>query len=110
MHTYPDTLGDVMKAARQRENITVEELAEKLGVTDRYIYRIENEGQHPSYNRFMKIVRILDIDSELICHPEKEAIRSEFEPILRMLCNFDPRSLEVVKATIKALIDTASEK
>ena len=48
MHTYPDTLGDVMKAARQRERITVEELAEKLGVSGRYIYRIENEGQKPS--------------------------------------------------------------
>ena len=48
MHTYPDTLGDVMKAARQSERITVEEVAEKLGVSDRYIYRIENEGQKPS--------------------------------------------------------------
>lgn len=110
MHTYPDTLGDVMKAARQRECITVEELAEKLGVSDRYIYRIENEGQKPSYDLFMDIVRVLAIDSELICHPEKAAISSELEDMLRMLCNCDPRSLKIIKATAKALIDTTSEK
>lgn len=110
MHTYPDTLGDVMKAARQRENITVEALAEKLGISVRYTYHIESGQQKPSYDLFMKIVRVLDIDSELICHPGKEAIRSEFEPILRMLCNCDPRSLEVIKATAKALIDTMQEQ
>lgn len=62
------------------------------------------------YDLFMDIVRVLAIDSELICHPEKAAISSELEDMLRMLCNCDPRSLKSIKATAKALIDTTSEK
>lgn len=43
MHTVPDTLGDVVKTSRQNANMTTEVLAEKAGVSERYIYRIENE-------------------------------------------------------------------
>ena len=43
MHKIPDTLGDVIKEARQNKSITIESLAEKLDVTERYIYRLENE-------------------------------------------------------------------
>ena len=33
MHKIPDTLGDVIKEARQNKSITIESLAEKLDVT-----------------------------------------------------------------------------
>lgn len=110
MHAKPDTLGSVVKEARQRSDITIESLAEKLGVTDRYIYRIENEGKKPSFELLSKIIRVLAIDPELIFYPEKQAKDSEVENLIRMLYNCDERSLEVVKETAKALIGTAPKK
>lgn len=50
MHKIPDTLGDVIKDARQNKSITIEALAEKLDVTERYMYRLENEHKKPSYD------------------------------------------------------------
>ena len=44
-----DTLGNVIKNARMEANITMETLAERIGITERYLYRIENEGKKPSY-------------------------------------------------------------
>ncbi len=41
----PDNLGAIVKEARENAKITVESLAEQLNVTERYIYRIENEGK-----------------------------------------------------------------
>ena len=48
MHKIHETLGDIIKAAQQKAGITNEELAAKVGVSERYIYRIENEGKSPA--------------------------------------------------------------
>ncbi len=110
MHTEPEAPGAIIKAARQKSDITMEKLAERVGITERYLYRIENEGQKPSYDVFIKLIRELAIDPRLIVYPELEETEDEIGEVLRMLCACDKRSLEVAKATIKALIDTASEK
>ena len=110
MHTEPETLGKIIKAARQRSELTMEELAERIGITERYLYRIENESKKPSYDILYKLIRELSISPDLIFYPEKPSKESEVENLIRMLYNCDERSLEVVKATAKALIGTASEK
>ncbi len=110
MHNQPETLGNIIKSARQRADITMENLAEKVGITERYLYRIENEGKKPSYDVLYKLIRELSILPDSIFYPEKPSKDSEIENLLRMLYSCDERSLEVIKATAKALIDTASEK
>ncbi len=110
MHNPPETLGDIIKSARQQTDITIEELAEKVGITERYLYRIENEGKKPSYDVLFKLIRELSISPDLIFYPEKPSKDSEIENLLRMLYNCDERSMEVVKATVKVLIETAPKK
>jgi len=38
-------LGEVIKSARLAADITMEALADRIGITERYLYRIENEGK-----------------------------------------------------------------
>lgn len=110
MHKKPEGLGDIIKAAREKTDITIESLAYKVGITERYLYRIENEEKKPSFDVLYKLIRELSISPDLIFYPEKPSKDSEVENLLRMLSDCDERSLEVVKATVKALIDTAPEK
>ena len=110
MHSQPDTLSSVIKTAREKVGITIEALAEKVGITERYLYRIENEGKKPSYDVLCKLIRELYISPDSIFYPEKSSKDSEVENLIRMLYRCDERSLEVIKATIKVLIDTAPEK
>ena len=110
MHNQPETLGSILKAAREKAGITIEALAERAGSTERYLYRIENEGKKPSFDVLYKLIRELSISADSIFYPEKPSKDSEVENLLRMLSACDERSLEVVKATVKALIDTAPEK
>lgn len=110
MHKQPEKLGDIIKSAREKADITIEALAYKVGITERYLYRIENEGKKPSFDVLYKLIRELSISPDLIFYPEKPSKDSEVENLLRMLSDCDERSLEVVKATVKALIDTAPEK
>ena len=110
MHKQPEKLGDIIKSAREKADITIEALAYRAGITERYLYRIENEGKKPSFDVLYKLIRELSISPDLIFYPEKPSKDSEVENLLRMLSDCDERSLEVVKATVKALIDTAPQK
>lgn len=110
MHNQPETLGSILKAAREIAGITIEALAEKAGITERYLYRIENEGKKPSFDVLYKLIRELSISADSIFYPEKPSKDSEVENLLRMLSACDERSLKVVKATVKVLIDTAPQK
>ena len=56
------------------------------------------------------MIRELSISADSIFYPEKPSKDSEVENLLRMLSACDERSLEVVKATVKALINTAPKK
>jgi transcriptional regulator with XRE-family HTH domain len=109
VHNYPETLGSIIKTARQKADITMELLADKVGITERYLYRIENEGKKPSFDVLYKLVRELSILPDLIFYPEKPAKDSEVEKIARMLYNCDERSMEIIKATAKAAVESQSK-
>lgn len=105
MHRIPDTFGDVIKTARQNKSITIESLAEKIGVTERYLYRLENEGKKPAYDVLFNIIRELSIDPDLIFYPEKAQMQEETDSLIRMLYQCDKRSLSIVAATLKAALE-----
>lgn len=110
MHNNPDMLSIVIKSTREKAGVTIEALAEKIGITERYLYRIENEGKKPSYGVLCKLIRELSISPDSIFYPEKPFKDSEVENLIHMLYRCDERSLQVVKATAKALIDITPEK
>ena len=106
-HTEYETLGDIIKAARQRSGLTIEELANRLDISERYLYRIENEGKKPSFDILYNLIRELARTPDSIFYPERSTKDNEVEDLIRRLYNCDERSLKVVKATAIALIDTA---
>lgn len=109
MHKTYETLGDIIKTAQQRAGITNEELAAKVGVSERYIYRIENEGKKPSFDVLYKLVRELSIAPDSIFYPEKSEKDSEIENFVRMLYNCDERSMQIIQATAKAALATQTD-
>lgn len=106
MHNHHETLGEIIKNARAKADITVEALANKVGVSERFIYRIENEGKKPSYDILYKLIRELAIVPDQIFFPEKQEKDSEIENLVRMIYNCDNRSMTIIKATIKAALES----
>lgn len=106
MHSQTETLSAILKSAREKADITVEALAEKVGITERYLYRIENEDKKPSYDVLYKLIRELSISPDLIFYPEKPFEESEAENLVRMLHNCDERSMQIIKATAKAALES----
>ena len=100
-----EKLGDIIKIARENSEYTIEELSEKVGISERYLYKIENEGKKPSYDVLYKLIRILSISPDSIFYPEKNINNQEIEYILLTLSKCDSRYLKVIKTIIKELID-----
>ena len=110
MQKQPETPGEIIKAAREKSDLTVEELTDRVGITERYLYRIENEGKIPKFEVLKKLVRELAIDANLIFYPEKPSKDSEAEDLIRMLYNCDDRSMKIIRATVKAVLESQTEK
>ncbi len=110
MQIQHEVLGDAIKAARLRAEITIEALAERVDVTARYLYRIESEGQKPSYDVLCKLIRELSIDPNLIFFPEKPARDAEMEGLVRNLYRCDTRSMAIIEATVKAALESQPEQ
>ena len=66
VHIKTETLGDIIKHARQKSGITMENLASKINISTRYLYRIENENKKPSYEILYSLIRELSIPSDII--------------------------------------------
>ena len=106
MHNNTDTLSSVIKSARTHSGLTMEVLAEKVNITERYLYRIENENKKPSFDVLHRLIREPAISSDLIFYPEKPSKESEIENLVRMLLSCDDRSMRIIKATIKAALES----
>ena len=56
MSKNTNSAGNIIKEARESYNYTTEECAEKLGISTRYLQKIENEGNLPSYGTLRNII------------------------------------------------------
>ena len=101
-----EKIGLRVKQARLDAGLTQEELAEHVGITARYIMAIENENKQPSLDILCKIIRTLRIPADSIFFPENEYTVNEKEQLTRMIYMFNERDLQVVTATLKALLET----
>lgn len=109
MQSKYETLGEIIKNARTNADMTVEALANRVGISERFIYRIENEGKKPSYDLLYKLIRELAIVPDRIFFPEKQIEDSEMKTLIRMLYNCDARALQIIKATITAALDSQQD-
>ena len=100
-----DRLGSVLKTARIEKGLTGEQLAEIINITPRYLMSIENENKKPSYDVLFRLVRQLGISADTIFYPENQHVNTKVEQIVRLLHLCDDRDLNIVSATIKALLE-----
>ena len=100
-----DRLGSVLKTARIEKGLTREQLAEIINITPRYLMSIENENKKPSYDVLFRLVRQLGISADTIFYPENQHVNTKVEQIVRLLHLCDDRDLNIVSATIKALLE-----
>ena len=98
-------MGPVFKAARISANLTQEELAEKIGVTARYIMALENECKRPGIDNLLRLIHTLNIPADAIIYPEQKGSENENEQFLRMFKRLNCRDKKIICATIKEMLN-----
>ena len=107
MQIIPEPPGEAIKNARQEEGIGIEKLAEMADITSRYLYRIENENKKPSYDVIYRLIHALGVSADRIFYPKDPRKQSEVEDLIRMLYDCDKRAFAVVKAMVRAMLETS---
>lgn len=98
-------MGPLIKTARIEAKLTQDELAERVGISPRYIMGIENEGKCPTLDVWVRLVRTLHISADTIVYPENKVTKDDDEQLILMLRMLDSKNKQITKATIQAMLD-----
>lgn len=98
-----------MQEERLAQRFTQEEMAERIGCHPQYYKNLENDKANPSLRMYKKIMRTLNISSDIYIHPETQTDNPLYDKIVRLLHKCSPDLFPVVLATTEALLDLSHD-
>lgn len=97
-------LGLTIKNARLDCGLTQETLAERAGISCRYLIAIENEGRIPKLPTVYRLIHSLHISADRIFYPEQPSEDSERAQLAHMLESCSDRDIHILLCTAKAML------
>ena len=100
-------MGPIFKEYREKAERTQEEVAEKVGITTRFLMALENGNRRPSIDVLLHLADALNIPGDVLLHPQLQTIDSEDEQLIRMMMRLNARDKKVLRAAIQMMLDEA---
>lgn len=98
-------MGPMLKDARLKSKLTQDEVAERVGITTRYLMAIENEGKCPALDVWFRLIRTLHISADNIVYPENTAEKYQGEQLIYMIRSLNSRDKKIAQTAIQAMLD-----
>ncbi|MCL2547745.1 MAG: helix-turn-helix domain-containing protein [Symbiobacteriaceae bacterium] len=102
-------LGKVLREARKNSRLSQETVAEKCGMSTRYVSAIESGKKNPTFSYVYHFVRLTNADPVAIFHPENQTINDTREQIDRMLKRCSDDTVDITLTILKALMTKESD-
>ena len=103
----PGKFGRILKSIRMKKGYTREQIAERVGISTRYLSAIENEQREPSYNVLYRLFHSLGISADTIFYPDSnQTDNSDAEQMKRLYMDCSERERKIVRALIDNILDT----
>lgn len=99
-------MGPIFKKYRLDAKRTQDEVAEKVGITTRFLMALENEEKRPSLDILLRLVDVLNIPGDAILHPQLQTIDGADEQLIRMIMRLNSRDKQVIRSTILSMLET----
>ena len=99
-------MGFRLKKARTEQKLTYEELAEKSGVSSRYIKEIENHGNVPSLEKLGQLIRALHISADPFFYPTAPVDNLDYRRLLVYLSQCTEEQITTILAIVEAYLRT----
>lgn len=103
---FDKEMGFRLKQARTDQKLTYEELAEKFGVSSRYIKEIENHGNVPSLEKLGQLIRALHISADPFFYPTIPADNLDYQRLLVYLSQCTEEQITTILAVVEAYLRT----
>ena len=113
MADYSKALGDSVYRKRKQLHWTQAELAEKIGVTEQTVRKIEHYHANPQMDVLYSLIRILQIDPADIFYPEVEAAgaaKRQLKNLLSEIGNSEAEDLLPITQAVLSLLKKVSSK
>ena len=98
-------IGLAIKRARERKDMTQEQLGYVIDRDPRTIMYHENDGQHPSLNVFYQLTTMFGISVDQYFYPSTSVDEACKKRIDILLNSLDEKELRLVETIIRAIID-----
>lgn len=98
-------MGPIFKEYRERAERIQEEVAEKVGITTRFLMALENESRRPSIDVLLRLAETLNIPGDALLHPQLQTTDSEDEQLIRMMMRLNARDKKILRAAIQIMLD-----
>ena len=97
-------LGAALKRAREEKGWTQAYVAELVDRDSRTIMNIENKGQYPSFDLFVKLITMFDVSVDQFIHADGGARSSSCRKHIDVLLNsMTEKELVVIEATAEGI-------
>lgn len=100
-HVY---FGLAIKNSRMDCGLTQEALAERAGISCRYLIAIENEGHIPKLPAVYRLIHSLHISADRIFYPEQPSEGSERAQLIHMLESCSDWDIHILLNAVKAML------
>ena len=101
---YLDEVGKRVMERRKKLGLTQEALAERAGISCRYLIAIENEGRIPKLPAVYRLIHSLHISADRIFYPEQPPKDSERAQLTHMLESCSDRDLHILLCAARAML------
>lgn len=99
-------MGFRLKQARTDQKLTYEELAEKSGVSSRYIKEIENHGNVPSVEKLRQLLQALHISADPFFHSAAPTDNLDYQRLLVYLSQCTEDQITTILSIVEAYLRT----
>ena len=104
MEYLHEHFGLTIKNARLDCGLTQETLAERAGISCRYLIAIENEGRIPKLTTVYRLIHSLHISADRIFYPEQPSEGSDRTQLIHMLESCSDRDIHILLCTARAML------
>ena len=104
MEGLHEFFGMAIKNARMDCSLTQEALAERAGISCRYLIAIENEGRIPKLPALYRLIHSMHISADRIFYPEQPSEGSERAQLAHMLESCSDRDIHILLSAVKAML------
>ena len=104
MEDLHEFFGIAIKNARMDCGLTQEALAERAGISCRYLIAIENEGRIPKLPALYRLIHSMHISADCIFYPEQPSEGSERAQLAHMLESCSDRDIHILLGAVKAML------